>query len=164
MSQISFFWTEGSPLGCLGGSAVECLPLAQFRILVSWDQVPHWFPCRERTSSSSYVSAPVSVSLMNKKNLRERETFSFNPKFLDVIRFFGLNDISRSLSFLFYFLFLIAHHSGRNVNSIITRVYRSHFAVRSFSARFLLRQCVPWEWICFSLFLSNPSIPLPSTQ
>ena len=48
----------------LGGSVVECLPLAQVVILGSWDWVLHRAPCREPTSPSAYVSA--SLSLMNK--------------------------------------------------------------------------------------------------
>ena len=52
--------------GCLGGSVVEHLPLAQVMIPGSWDQVPYWAPCREPTSPSACVSASLSVSLMNK--------------------------------------------------------------------------------------------------
>ena len=52
--------------GCLGGSAVEHLPLAQGVILESLDQVPHGSPSREPVSPSTYVSASLSVSLMNK--------------------------------------------------------------------------------------------------
>ena len=55
-------------MGCLGGSAVECLPLTQGLILGSQDQVPLWAPCMETASPSAYVSASVCVyvSLMNK--------------------------------------------------------------------------------------------------
>ena len=49
-------------MGHLGGSVVECLPLAQGVILGSWDRVPHQAPYREPSSPSAYVS----VSLMNK--------------------------------------------------------------------------------------------------
>ena len=58
--------------GHLGGSVVQCLPLAQGVILESQDQVPHWAACMEPTSPTAYVSAFVSVSLMNKliKSLR----------------------------------------------------------------------------------------------
>ena len=42
---------------------VECLPLARVVVPGSWDQVPHWAPCRKPASPS----ACVSVSLMNKK-------------------------------------------------------------------------------------------------
>ena len=42
------------------------LPLIQVMILGSWDQVPHRAPNMEPASSSAYVSAPLSVSLMNK--------------------------------------------------------------------------------------------------
>ena len=52
--------------GCLGGSAVECLPLAQGMILESWDGVPHQTPCMGSASLSAYVSASFSVSLMKK--------------------------------------------------------------------------------------------------
>ena len=52
--------------GRLGGSVVECLPLAQGMILESWDRVPRWAPCRESASPSAYVSTALSVSLMNK--------------------------------------------------------------------------------------------------
>ena len=49
-----------------GGSAVERLPLAQGVTLESWDRVPHRAPCMEPASPSACVSAPLSVSLMNK--------------------------------------------------------------------------------------------------
>ena len=52
--------------GLLGGSAVERLPFAQGMVPEFWDQVPHWAPLEEPTSSSAYVSAYLSVSLMNK--------------------------------------------------------------------------------------------------
>ena len=52
--------------GHLGGSVVEHLPLAQVVILGSWDRVPHQALCREPASPSTYVSASLSVSLMNK--------------------------------------------------------------------------------------------------
>ena len=52
--------------GHLGGSVVECLPLAQVMIPGSWDGVLHRAPCREPASPSAYVSASLSVSLMNK--------------------------------------------------------------------------------------------------
>ena len=51
--------------GCLGGSVVECLPLAQGTILESWDRVPHQAPC-EKPASALPMSLPLSVSLMNK--------------------------------------------------------------------------------------------------
>ena len=51
--------------GHLGGSVVERLPLAQIMIPGSWDQFQHWAPHREPTSPSTYVSASLSVSLMN---------------------------------------------------------------------------------------------------
>ena len=52
--------------GCVGGSVVERLPSAQGVILGSWDQVPHWAPLKESSAPSAYVSASLSVSLMNK--------------------------------------------------------------------------------------------------
>ena len=48
-------------LGCLGGSVVEWLPLAQVMILGSRDQVPHQASQREPASSSAYVSASLCV-------------------------------------------------------------------------------------------------------
>ena len=45
---------------------VEHLPLAQVVIPGSWDQVLHQAPYREPASPSAYVSASLSVSLMNK--------------------------------------------------------------------------------------------------
>ena len=42
------------------------LPSAQGVILGSWDQVPHWAPLKESSAPSAYVSASLSVSLMNK--------------------------------------------------------------------------------------------------
>ena len=53
-------------MGCLGGSVVERLPLAQVMIPGSWDQVLHQGPCGEPASPSAYVSASLCVSLMNK--------------------------------------------------------------------------------------------------
>ena len=55
------FW-----VGRLGGSVVECLPSAQGIILESWDRVLYQAPGGEPTSHSAYVSASLSVSLMNK--------------------------------------------------------------------------------------------------
>ena len=49
--------------GCLGGSVVECLPLAQGLIPEFWDQVPLQAFCMEPASPpSSYVSASLCVS------------------------------------------------------------------------------------------------------
>ena len=42
------------------------LPSAQGMILGSWDRVPHQAPCMESGSPSACVSAPLSLSLMNK--------------------------------------------------------------------------------------------------
>ena len=51
---------------CLGGSVVECLPLAQAVIPGSWNWVLYQAPRRESASPSAHVSAYLSVSLMNK--------------------------------------------------------------------------------------------------
>ena len=56
---------KSSGLGRVGGSAVERLPLAQGMILVQ-DRVPRQAPCMEPASPSVYVSASLSLSLMNK--------------------------------------------------------------------------------------------------
>ena len=53
-------------MGHQGGSVVECLPLVQVVILGSWDQVPHQAPYGEPASPFAYISASISVSLMNK--------------------------------------------------------------------------------------------------
>ena len=53
-------WRQGIlEKGCLGGSVVEHLPSAQGMILGSWVRVLNQAP-------SDYVSASLSVSLMNK--------------------------------------------------------------------------------------------------
>ena len=57
---------KGGLQGCLGGSVVERTPLTKGVIPGSWDQVPHWTPCREPASPSAWVSASFSASLMNK--------------------------------------------------------------------------------------------------
>ena len=49
--------------GCLGGSVVEYLPLAQGVIQESQDQVPHPAPCMDPASPFAYVSASVCVCL-----------------------------------------------------------------------------------------------------
>ena len=46
---------------------VERLPLAQVMIPGSWDRVLHQAPFREPASSSAYVSASLSVSLVSKE-------------------------------------------------------------------------------------------------
>ena len=48
-------------MGCLGGSVVEHLPLAQIVILGSWDRVSPWVPCGEPASPSTYVSISLSM-------------------------------------------------------------------------------------------------------
>ena len=60
------FLMEYPFMGCLGGSGIEHLPLAQVVIMGSWNQVPHWAPRREPASPSAYVSVSLCVSLMNK--------------------------------------------------------------------------------------------------
>ena len=50
----------------LDGSVVEHLPLAQGMILGSWDRAPYQAPHREPAPPSAYISASLSVSLMNK--------------------------------------------------------------------------------------------------
>ena len=50
----------------LGGSVVERLPLPQVVIPASWDRVPRQAPYREPASPSAYVSAFLSVSLLDK--------------------------------------------------------------------------------------------------
>ena len=54
-----FFFSRQNSL-----SVVECLPLAQVVIPGSWDQVPHWDPCRE--SASPFICVSASVSFMNR--------------------------------------------------------------------------------------------------
>ena len=50
-------------MGCLGGSVVESLLLAQGMILESWNQVSHQATCMQPASLSAYVSAPFSLSV-----------------------------------------------------------------------------------------------------
>ena len=52
--------------GHLGGSVVEHLPLAQVVIPECWDQVRHETPRKEPAFPSTYVSASLCVSLINK--------------------------------------------------------------------------------------------------
>ena len=51
---------------CLGGSAVECLPLAQAMIPSFRDRVLRRAPCKEPASPSAYVFVSLFVFLMNK--------------------------------------------------------------------------------------------------
>ena len=53
-------------LGHLGSSVVEHLSSAWGMIPESQDRVPHWAPCMEPASPSAYVSAFLSLSLVNK--------------------------------------------------------------------------------------------------
>ena len=66
LHQIKYCLKQMDLQGHLGGSVVECLPLAQVVILGSWDRVPHQAPRREPASPSACVSASICVSLMNK--------------------------------------------------------------------------------------------------
>ena len=76
--------------GRLGGSVVECLPLAQSVIPRSQDQVPHWAPCMGPASTSACVSVSVSVcvcvslsvSLINKqiKSLKKIKVENWYPE------------------------------------------------------------------------------------
>ena len=52
--------------GCLSGSMVERLPLAQVVIPGFWDGVLHQAPFMKPASPSAYVSASLCVSVMNK--------------------------------------------------------------------------------------------------
>ena len=69
--QQMFSWTQNFTVqklrvvGCLGGSEVERLLLAQGMILEYWDRVPHQAPCMESASPSTCVSASLSLSLIN---------------------------------------------------------------------------------------------------
>ena len=56
--------------GCLGGSVVEHLPLAQVVILGSWDRIPHRAPHGELCLSLP-LSLCVSHELKKKKNLNK---------------------------------------------------------------------------------------------
>ena len=47
-------------MGCLGGSMVKHLTLAQGMIQGSWDRVPYWAPCRGPASPS--MSLPLCLS------------------------------------------------------------------------------------------------------
>ena len=48
--------------GCLGGTVVERLRLAQVMIMGSWDRVPHQAPCREPASPSACLCLSLCVS------------------------------------------------------------------------------------------------------
>ena len=61
------------PQGCLGGSEVECLLLAQGVILDSPDRVPHRAPCME---SASAPSACVSTSLCVSHEFKKKKKMS----------------------------------------------------------------------------------------
>ena len=54
-------WVGVGKGGCLGGSAVWRLPLAQGMILESRDRVPRRAPCMEPASPSACVSASLSL-------------------------------------------------------------------------------------------------------
>ena len=57
--------------GCLGGSGVEHLPLAQSMNLESQDQVPHRASCMEPASPSTCVSASLVLPLINQSILKK---------------------------------------------------------------------------------------------
>ena len=63
---IDFVLINIAYMGHLDGSVVEYLALALVMIPGSWDQVPPLSSHREPASPSAYVSASLSVSLMNK--------------------------------------------------------------------------------------------------
>ena len=46
--------SEMANAGCLGGSAVEHLPMTQSVIPEFWDRVPHRDPCREPAYVSTF--------------------------------------------------------------------------------------------------------------
>ena len=76
-------------LGHLGGSVVGHWPLAQVLIPVSWDWVLHQAPHGQPASPSAYVSASLSVSLMNKytksfkkKDLERNEVMTHATKWI----------------------------------------------------------------------------------
>ena len=54
-------------MGCLGGSVVEHLASAQGVVLELWDQFPYRVPYGVPASPSTYVSASLSVSLLDKQ-------------------------------------------------------------------------------------------------
>ena len=63
MECVLEFWLKLSFEGCLSGSVVEHLPLAQGVVLESQDRVPRWAPCMEPASPSPRVSASLSLHL-----------------------------------------------------------------------------------------------------
>ena len=60
--ELPFMDQNPSGEGCLGGSVVEHLPLAQVVIPGSWDRVPYQAPHRKPASPSACVSSSVCVS------------------------------------------------------------------------------------------------------
>ena len=59
-------WSRNLLMGCLGGSVVERLPLAQGVIPGFWDRVLPLAPCREPAFPSACVSASLCLSWINK--------------------------------------------------------------------------------------------------
>ena len=57
-----FFIKMSRTPGHLGGSVLECLPLAQGVISESWDPVLHQAPRGEPASPSTYVSVSLCLS------------------------------------------------------------------------------------------------------
>ena len=60
-------------VGCVGGSVVEHLLLAQVMILGYWDQVPHWAPHRKSAPPSAYVSASLSLCVSHFFSLKKKK-------------------------------------------------------------------------------------------
>ena len=72
----------------LGGSVVECLPLAQGMILESWYRVPHQASYLEPASPSTYVSASLSLYLswINKILKKKKKRWSPTSYIIWLIR------------------------------------------------------------------------------
>ena len=79
LQKIPRRWLNQLWQGHLGGSVVECLPLAQVVILGSWDWVPHRAPHREPALP---MSLPLSLSLSwINKTLKKIMAYSYNETF-----------------------------------------------------------------------------------
>ena len=75
---------------------VDPLLSAQGMIPGSWDRVSHWAPLEESASPSAYVSAFLSVSLMNKyiKSFYKKKEMN-NPILYKSINIYDGGKISR---------------------------------------------------------------------